>query len=166
VILAAWVRKYLGELGHRPARSPASEGEVVARLSGEGLRTDVFAGTHALVADEPRDVGGTDAGASPYDLLTGALGSCTAMTLRMYASHKKWPLENVTVHLRHAKKHAEDCAGCDDSSARVDVIEREIELEGTLDTEQRARLLEIADRCPVHRTLHSAVVIRSKLREG
>ncbi len=164
-ILAAWVRKYLGELGHRPPRSPASEGEVVARIGREGLRTEVFAGTHALISDEPREVGGTDAGASPYGLLTAALGACTAMTLRMYAKQKDWPLEGVTVHLRHDKQHAEDCASCDAKTSRVDVIEREIALEGDLDKAQRGRLLEIADRCPVHRTLRSEVVIRSRLRE-
>lgn len=165
VILAAWVRKYLGELGHRPAHSPASEGEVVARIGSEGLRTEVFAGSHALISDEPRSVGGSDAGASPYGLLTAALGACTAMTLRMYAQAKRWPLVGVTVYLRHAKTHAKDCASCADKPARMDVIEREIALEGDLDADQRARLLEIADRCPVHRTLRSEVVIRTHLRE-
>src|SRR5712664_46451 len=113
------------------------------------------AGGHHLVSDEPLDLGGTDAGPTPYDLLVAALGSCTAITLQMYARHKGWPLEGVEVRLTHGKIHARDCADCETKEGRIDRIERGIVLQGALDDAQRARLLEIADRCPVHRTLTS-----------
>jgi putative redox protein len=111
------------------------------------------------VADEPSGVGGTDAGPTPYDYLLGALGSCTAMTLRMYADRKEWPLDSVTVRLSHGKIYADDCANCETETGKIDRIEREIELEGDLDDAQREKLLEIADKCPVHRTLTSETII-------
>ena len=122
-------------------------------------------GPHRLTADEPVDVGGDDTGPSPYGLLLAGLGACTSMTLRMYAAHKGLPLERVSVHLRHQKVRAEDCADCRTETGKVDVIEREIRLEGALAPAQRERMLEIADRCPVHRTLHSEVVVRSCLSD-
>jgi putative redox protein len=136
---------------------------VVVRGRAGGLRQDIEAGGHHLVSDEPLDLGGTDAGPTPYDLLVAALGSCTAITLLMYARHKGWPLEDVEVRLTHAKIHARDCADCETKEGRIDRIERQIVLQGALDQAQRARLLEIADRCPVHRTLTSEIEISTRL---
>ena len=140
----------------------SKEMRVVAR-TGEGLRTEMEACGHALVADEPKSLGGTDAGPTPYDYLLAALGGCTAMTLRMYADRKGWPLESVTVRLSQERIHATDCEECETEEGRIDRIEREIELEGPLEEEQRRRLLEIADMCPVHRTLDSEVVVENSL---
>jgi putative redox protein len=165
VMLAAWASKYLGELGMKPLQSPAAEGQVIVRLGTEHYRTEVWAGPHMLTADEPRAQGGTDAGPSPYGLLSGALGACTAITLRMYADHKQWPLQSVTVRLKHDKVHAIDCADCETQHGKIDLFEREIELEGELSSEQRQRLLEIADRCPVHQTLHSEVKVETRLKQ-
>jgi len=134
--------------------------QVTVAESGEGTFTHaITAGNHTLVADEPKSVGGDDLGPNPYDYLLAALGACTAMTLRMYARHKKLPLERVTVRLHHSKIHARDCEDCESDKGRIDRIEREILIEGDLDDTQRARLMQIADRCPVHRTLHSEVKI-------
>ena len=135
---------------------------VVAR-TGEGLCTELEAGGHTLVADEPESLGGTDEGPTPYDYLLAALGGCTAMTLRMYADRKGWPLEAVTVRLSQERIHAKDCGECETEEGRIDRIEREIELEGPLDDKQRRRLLEIADMCPVHRTLTTEVLIENAL---
>ncbi len=136
---------------------------VVVRGRAGGLRQDIEAGRHHLVSDEPVGLGGMDDGPTPYDLLTAALGSCTAMTLQIYAQRKGWPLEAIEVRLSHAKIHARDCADCETKEGRIDRIEREIVLQGALDAAQRARLLEIADRCPVHRTLTSEIEISTRL---
>ena len=125
----------------------------------DGFYTEISADGHTLVADEPASVGGTDKGPTPYGFLLGALGSCTAMTLRMYANRKEWPLDSVTVHLSHGKIYADDCANCETASGKIDRIEREIEVQGDLTDTQREKLLEIADKCPVHRTLTSETVI-------
>jgi putative redox protein len=114
------------------------------------------------MADEPESVGGLDSGPGPYDFLLAGLGACTAMTIRMYADKKGWPLRRVRVALDHDKVHAQDCADCETREGKVDEITRTIALEGDLDAEQRARILEIADKCPVHRTLHSEIKIRTK----
>ncbi len=137
--------------------------EVVVRGSARAFVQEVEVGGHRLVADEPAAVGGTDGGPTPYDLLLAALGSCTSMTLGMYARRKGLPLESVSVRLRHSKIHAADCADCETREGLLDQIERDLELVGDLDDEQRARLLEIADKCPVHRTLTSRIVIRTRL---
>jgi len=143
--------------------APAKPNSVVVRGGAGGLRQDIEAGDHHLVSDEPVDLGGTDAGPTPYDLLTAALGSCTAITLQMYARQKGWPLDAVEVRLSHAKIHARDCADCETREGKIDRIDREIVLQGALDAAQRARLLEIADRCPVHRTLTSEIKISTRL---
>lgn len=164
LLLAAWASKYLGELGLQPAVSPAAEGEVVASIQHDRYRTELYAGAHALVADEPRDLGGTDSGPSPYGYLCAALGACTTITLRMYADRKQWPLEGVRVRLTHDKIHASDCVECETKQGKIDRFTRSIELQGALSAEQRQRLLEIADKCPVHRTLESEVRIETSLQ--
>lgn len=123
----------------------------------------VTAGNHTLRADEPSAMGGTDLGPDPYALLLGALGACTAMTLRLYADRKQWPLRHVEVLLRHGRVHASDCAECEAKIGMVDLIVRDIVLEGDLDEEQRRKLLEIAEKCPVHRTLTGTVKVVSGL---
>jgi len=140
--------------------------EVLVHGSAAGFAQTVVVGGHVFPADEPVSVGGTDAGPGPYDLLLAALGSCTSMTLGMYARRKQWPLELVRVRLRHSRIHAEDCAACDTKEGKLDRIELDVELVGALSEEQRARLLEIADKCPVHRTLESEIVIQTKLVSG
>jgi uncharacterized OsmC-like protein/fermentation-respiration switch protein FrsA (DUF1100 family) len=169
-VLAAWASRYLVEDApsepsepSEPSDVEADEGAVVVVENGRGpYGQRITAGGHELSADEPSPVG-HDTGPSPYDLLLASLGACTSMTLRMYASRKEWPLESVTVSLRHSRVHAEDCAHCETESGRLDRVEREIELTGSLDAEQRRRLLEVADRCPVHRTLHSEVDVRTTM---
>jgi len=135
---------------------------VVVQGSAAGFAQEIVAGSHHLKGDEPLAEGGTDTGPSPYDLLLAALGSCTSMTVAMYARRKGWPLENVTVHLRHRKIHAEDCAECETRVGLLDQIERDIQFTGSLSSEQRAKLLEIADKCPVHRTLTSEIQIKTR----
>ena len=165
LILGAWASKYLGELGMQPLTSPAQDGETVAHIGEEHYRSDIYAGPHRLTADEPRDAGGTDAGPNPYGLLTAALGACTTITLRMYADRKQWPLKGVTVRLTHDKIYAKDCEECENKEGKVDNFERVLELEGDLTPEQRQRLLEIADKCPVHNTLSHVSRIATKLKE-
>ena len=139
-----------------------SSTDVIVRGDASGFAQEVVVGPHRLTSDEPIEVGGKDTGHSPYDLLLAALGSCTSMTVAMYARTKKWPLESVTVNLRHSKIHAADCRDCETKEGKVDRIEREIHLTGNLDAEQQKRLLEIADKCPVHRTLKSEIDIQTK----
>jgi uncharacterized OsmC-like protein len=140
-----------------------SAGTRVVVTTGEGLRTEVEAGGHTVVADEPENLGGTDNGPTPYDYLLAALGGCTAMTLRMYADRKGWPLESVTVRLSQDRIHAKDCGECETEEGRIDRIGREIELGGPLDEKQRRRLMEVADMCPVHRTLKREVLVENSL---
>ena len=136
---------------------------VVVTGSATGFAQKISAGPHQLVGDEPTSVGGTDTGPTPYDLLLAALGSCTSMTIGLYARRKQWPLEAVTVTLRHSKVHAADCASCEQHPALLDHIERDVHLEGPLLEDQRARLLDIANKCPVHRTLTSKIEIATRL---
>ena len=136
--------------------------EVIVTSDGF-LKQQITAGRHHLVADEPREVGGTDSGPDPYALLLAALGACTAMTLQLYARKKGWTLEKVEVSLRHSRTYAEDCKDCKPNEGKIERIERFISLTGSLTDEQRARLLEIAQRCPVHKTLTSGVSIKDYL---
>ena len=138
-------------------------GTVVVTGDARGLAQRVQAGPHALLSDEPAPSGGTDTGPNPYDLLLAALGACTSMTVGMYARRKQWPLQAVTVRLRHSRVHAADCESCETKEGMLDRIEREVELVGPLDDAQRSRLLEIANKCPVHRTLTSEIDIRTRL---
>jgi putative redox protein len=164
-VLAAWASKYLGVSEKTSVQPGLSDNRVITRTGKTGFRTEIIANGHRLVADEPIPVGGAGTGPNPYDLLVSALGACTGMTLRMYADRKKLPLEAVTVRLRHEKIHAEDCLDCEDPKSKVDFIEREIELEGELDEAAQRKLIEIAGRCPVHRTLESGSRIDTKLKQ-
>jgi uncharacterized OsmC-like protein len=137
--------------------------EVVVRGSAAGFAQEVTVGAHRLPSDEPLLAGGTDTGPGPYDLLLAALGSCTSMTVSLYARRKGWPLESVEVRLRHSRIHARDCADCETKEGMLDRIERDVILVGALDAEQRARLLEIAGKCPVHRTLSREISIATRL---
>ncbi|MFA7431169.1 MAG: bifunctional alpha/beta hydrolase/OsmC family protein [Rhodospirillaceae bacterium] len=168
-VIAAWSRRYLGA-GAEPhpvlADRPLDEGVVLVAENGLGpFAQSVTSGRHRLRADEPVSVGGNDTGPGPYDLLLAALGACTSMTIRMYADRKKIALDRVAVRLKHHKVHATDCADCDTANGKVDVIEREIELTGDLDRDTRAKLMEIADKCPVHRTLHGEIKVRAVMVE-
>lgn len=153
-MIAAWSRRYL-KLADATARTPVAVPErVVVRNDVGSLRAQVMAGHHGFVVDEPLASGGTDQGPTPYDLLCASLGACTAITLRLYADRKKWNLTSVIVRLKHEKIHATDCVECESPSAKIDHIDREIELVGELDDQQRARLIEIAEHCPVHKTMN------------
>lgn len=164
-VLAAWSKKYLQIPEELGLPVDLSDNRVVARTGKTGFQTEIVANGHNLIADEPIPVGGANTGPTPYDLLVSALGACTGMTLRMYADRKGLPLDSITVRLKHRKIHGADCADCEDKNAKIDFIEREIELQGDLDRKQRERLLEIADKCPVHRTLESKTRIESRLKE-
>ena len=147
-----------------PEQLPTQEPRtVVVEGPISGFRTEVSVNGHRFTIDEPIPVGGTDVGPSPYEMLLAALGSCTAMTLRIYADRKKWPLQRAVVKLRHRKVHAQDCVDCEKKPARIDVIDRELVLEGPLDDVQRGKLLEMAQRCPVHQTLASAIKVNTTL---
>jgi len=160
-VIAAWAERYLD----KPAEAVQAESEpgvVLVRETGGGkFQQEIVSGPHRLIADEPVAVGGLDSGPSPYNYLLAALGACTAMTLRLYADHKKLPLERVSVRLTHNKIHATDCENCETKVGMLDRIDRNITLEGPLDAEQRKRLIEIADKCPVHRTLESEIDTRT-----
>jgi putative redox protein len=163
-VLAAWASRYIEPPAALDAAMPLMPEGVTVTETHEGRFTqEITVGGHRLQADEPTSAGGNDTGPSPYGLLLAALGACTSMTLRMYADQKKWSLEHITVRLKHEKIHAQDCRECETREGRIDRIEREIEIAGNFDDAQRARLLEIANKCPVHRTLHSEVWIPTRL---
>jgi len=136
---------------------------VHVHLGDENYKTVLNAGDHEIIADEPESAGGKDKGPDPYDLLLMSLGTCTVMTVRMYASRKKWPVEDIFMELRHFKDHAEDCRDCGEKSSKIDRIEKEITIQGDLSEEQLDRLLEISKKCPVHRTLLQDIEIDSKI---
>jgi uncharacterized OsmC-like protein/pimeloyl-ACP methyl ester carboxylesterase len=166
-VLGAWAGRYVGAQEVEVQREAAPEleqGVVEVREAGEGrFAQDIRLGRHRLRVDEPVAFGGRDTGPTPYGLLAAALGACTAMTLRLYAERKGWPLEDVAVRLTHAKVHAQDCDHCETKEGKVDLIERKVSLRGPLEEAQRRRLLEVADRCPVHRTLESEVDVHTFL---
>ena len=144
----------------------AERGTVLVHGSAAGFAQAIAVGRHQLTCDEPTDLGGTNTGPTPYDLLLAALGSCTSMTVALYARRKRWPLKAVTVRLRHAKIHAADCEAVETKEGRLDHIECTVELTGVLSNDQRARLLDIANKCPVHRTLMSDIHIETRLAPG
>jgi putative redox protein len=150
-VIAAWAERYLDLEEKESLTEP--ERQVVVRTGDDGFTTEIRAGKHSFLADEPESVGGKDLGPTPYDLLAASLGTCTSMTLRMYADRKKWPLQQVIVHLEHKKVHESDCENEDDPKARIDQLSRELELIGPLTAEQKERLVEISEKCPVHKTL-------------
>jgi putative redox protein len=142
--------------------NPENNVEVGESLTGHYTQ-NMRSGRHQLIADEPESVGGNDAGPGPYEYVLMGLGACTSMTIRMYAERKQFPLKRVKVRLGHQKIHAQDCSDCETREGKVDKITREIILEGDLSAEQREKLLEIANRCPVHRTLTSEIKVRTRL---
>lgn len=166
-IIASWSRRYL-DLAPEPETAGAPEGVVrVAEVGPDGFQQDVMIdGKHQLIADEPLAMGGTDLGPSPYQLLSAGLGACTTMTIRLYARHKGIPLKHVAVDVTHNKQHAKECEDCETSAQKVDVFRRTLRFEGDLTKEQRAGMLAIADKCPVHRTLHGQAVIETSLQDG
>jgi putative redox protein len=161
-VVAAWAERYLDIAADAGATQEIPEGTVVVGETRNGqFQQEIAVGKHRFLADEPVQAGGMDTGPGPYDLLLSALGACTSMTIRLYADRKQIPLERTLVHLRHEKIYAADCADCETKEGKIDHIDREITFEGNLDAATRARLLEIADKCPVHRTLKSEVDIRT-----
>ncbi len=136
--------------------------EVFVYGGATAFTQEVIVGPHQLSADEPKDVGGNDEGPTPYDLLLAGLGSCTSITVAIYAQRKGWPLQGVSIRLRHSRIHTEDCAECETQEGKLDQIELDIEFHGALSEEQRSKLVEIAKKCPVHRTLTTENVIRTR----
>lgn len=161
-VIASWAQRYI----EKPEKEKlATEKQVVVRLDDTNYTTEILAGRHGLLADESEAIGGNDFGPSPYELLNAALGACTAMTLRMYADRKEWDLQEVKVHLTYERSYFDDCQTCEDGPQKLDHFERVIELKGNLNEEQKAKLLAIANKCPVHRTLHSETQFSTKIKE-
>ncbi|WP_424494275.1 alpha/beta fold hydrolase [Salinimicrobium sp. GXAS 041] len=159
-VIAAWALRYLNV----PEKEKlSSKHQVMANLGNEGFTTQIKAGDHFLTSDEPESIGGSNFGPTPYELLSASLAACTSMTIQMYARRKKWPLKDVETHVNHDKEHAEDCNNCERNSSKIDIFKREIVLEGDLDSKQQEKLLEIANKCPVHRTLHNDIKITTRL---
>ncbi len=166
-VIAAWAERYV-EPAAAPPASAAHETQrhvVVRETRDSKLQQGITVGPHRMVADEPIAVGGKDSGPGPYDFVLAGLGACTSMTMRMYADRKSLPLDRVTVTLKHGKIYAKDCEECETREGTLDQIERVISIEGALDAEQRQRLMEIADKCPVHRTLKSEIRIVTKVAD-
>ena len=160
-VIAAWAERYIGAAAPEAAADPGDRPRnvVVRETRQSKFQQTVSIGPHRLLADEPVASGGEDTGPGPYDFVLAGLGACTSMTMRMYADRKSLPLERVTVTLKHSKIHAQDCAECETKEGMLDQIDRTIAMEGALDAEQRGKLMEIADKCPVHRTLTSEIHI-------
>ena len=164
-VIAAWAERYL-DLPEPRVETTTEEGVLVKETHRSRFQQEIAVRAHRLLADEPKDAGGLDSGPNPYEFLLAGLGACTAMTLRLYAERKALPLDEVTVRLTHSKIHAADCETCETKEGMLDRIDRAITLSGNLDETQRARLLEIADKCPVHRTLTSEIDIRTTEQRG
>jgi uncharacterized OsmC-like protein/pimeloyl-ACP methyl ester carboxylesterase len=165
-VTAAWASRYItdGDLGRGDADS--YDDNLLTATNDSGLRTTISARGFTLLADEPSSVGGTERGPTPYDYVSAGLASCTAMTLRMYASRKDWPLSSVEATVTHDRVHADDCANCEHVEGRIDLFERRLRIAGDLDEAQRAKLIEIADKCPVHRTLEGQIEIHTTVEGG
>ncbi|SEA06710.1 bifunctional alpha/beta hydrolase/OsmC family protein [Bizionia paragorgiae] len=160
-LIASWAKRYIPIPENDILKTTH---DVVASLAKEeGFTTQLRSGNHNLIADEPLSFGGNDFGPSPYDYVSAGLSACTAMTVQMYAKRKQWDLDNIEVHTSYSKTHAEDCANCEENSAKIDTFKRTIKLTGHLDDKQIKRLLQIADKCPVHKTLHSVAQIITTL---
>jgi uncharacterized OsmC-like protein/alpha/beta superfamily hydrolase len=160
-LIAAWSQRYVNSSENEDLKT---KHQVVASLdASDGFTTAMKVGSHFLTADEPVAFGGNDYGPSPYELVSAGLSACTVMTIQMYAKRKEWNVENVQVHTSYSKSHAQDCENCETDSAKLDTFYREITLSGNLDEKQKVRLLQIADKCPVHKTLHSNVQVITKL---
>ncbi len=160
-VISGWAKRYVDLPNQEKIRT---NHQVVASLDKEdGFTTAMKVGTHFMTADEPVSFGGNDFGPSPYELVSAGLSACTAMTVQMYAKRKNWPLENIEVHTSYGKDHAVDCEDCEADSAKIDTFKREIKFIGDLDEKQKERMLQIADKCPVHRTLHSETQVITKL---
>jgi putative redox protein len=166
-VIAAWAERYVGFAAQEQAADAgdAPRQVVVREIRNSKLQQTVTVGPHRLIADEPVAVGGEDSGPGPYDLLLAGLGACTSMTMRLYADRKSLPLDRVTVTLKHNRIHAQDCTECETREGMLDQIERVIAMDGALDPDQRQRLMEIADKCPVHRTLKSEIRILTRAAE-
>jgi putative redox protein len=161
IIIANWAKRYVDLPKNE---QPATKHQVIASLdAADGFTTPMKVGNHYMTADEPVNYGGNDFGPSPYELVSAGLSACTAMTIQMYAKRKGWNVENVEVHTSYGKVHAADCENCENTAAKIDTFNREIKLTGSLDSKQRERILQIADKCPVHKTLHNEVQIITKI---
>ena len=160
-IISAWAMR-IARNDTAATRPKVEAGEIIVSERDRKFMLDVYSDTHQWMADEPVRVGGKNTGPDPYEHLLASVGTCTAMTIRMYASRKQWPLDNAVVTLRHSREHMTDCEGCEETPMKLDIIERDIKLEGDLNEEQRNRLMEIADKCPVHRTLTGQLEIRTR----
>ena len=163
-LIAGWAARYLPKVEEQ--ETLATDEQVLARLDEGPFFTEILAGKHHLTADEPIDIGGQNLGPTPYELLISSLGACTAMTIKMYATRKKWNLKEVKVHLSYDSKYAEDCEKCEDGTRKMGRINRVVELHGDLSAEERERLLEIANKCPVHKTLTQSVTVQTDLMEN
>ncbi|TLP80156.1 bifunctional alpha/beta hydrolase/OsmC family protein [Maribacter sp. ACAM166] len=164
-VISVWAKRYL--MIENEERLPKTKHQVVASLdSDDGFTTQMKVGNHFMVADEPIEFGGNNFGPSPYELVSSGLSACTVMTLQMYAKRKNWPLENVLVHTTYGKTHALDCESCENNTAKIDTFHRDIQLNGALNQKQRERMLQIADKCPVHKTLNSETQVITKLLDS
>ena len=159
-VIAGWVERYLPSLEKKNLKTNS---QVVARLDEGPFLTEILAGGHHIIADEPEEVGGSDLGPSPYELLSSGLAACTVMTIKMYVGRKEWPMEEVKVHVNYDNNYIEDCEECEVSERKIGKFERLIEVKGNLDEKQKQRILAIANKCPVHRTLEQGVSIETRL---
>lgn len=161
-LIATWAARYIAS---EEKEELSTDHEVVANLGEHGYTTQIITGNHSFIADEPKKVGGADLGPTPYELVSAGLAACTSMTIQMYARRKNWSIQNVETHVSYSKKHADDCENCEDPGTKIDTFEREIAIKGELDEKQLKRVMEIADKCPVHKTLSTTGKINSKLRD-